>query len=299
MYPEFPEFKEITIEDRKYLTEKIWNYQSQSSELTFTNLFIWKDHFKLKWSTIEGVPIFMSTNGKSFFFEPIGFLSIENVKKIAFWLKSNYGSKITFSRVSRQFTSNLDDNFVVTPRREHFDYVYKAEDLIELGGRKYHSKRNHLSNFVKNYRYEYKDMTTEYASASVELAQKWCLEKRCKDDMDLLDEFEAAKLSLENFDALKLKGGLLIIDGKIEAFTVAEMLNAHTMVIHMEKANKIFDGIYVAINNLFCKYNLKPNMFVNREQDLGDEGLRKAKLSYFPDHMVEKFSISMANIFDL
>lgn len=293
MYPEFPEFKDIAIEDRAYLSDKIWAYQPENSELTFTNLFIWKDHFKLKWSTLDEIPIFMATTkDKPYFFEPLG-LCLENVKKIAFWLKTNYGSDVVFSRASRQFTSHLDDTFVINPQREHFDYVYKAGDLINLSGRKYHSKRNHLSNFEKNYRYEYKDMTSDYAKACVELAQKWCLEKRCKDDMNLLDEFEAAKLSLENFDALKLKGGLLIIDGKIEAFTVAEMLNASTMVIHMEKANKTFDGIYVAINNLFCKYNLKPEMFVNREQDLGDEGLRKAKLSYFPDHMIEKFSVSL------
>lgn len=292
MYPKFPDFKDITIEDREYLAENIWNYQPENSELTFTNLFIWKDHFNLKWSTLNGIPIFLATKGDPYFFEPAGFLSIDDVKKIAFWIKDNYGSKVIFSRVGNQFSSRLDDNFVITPQREHFDYVYKAKDLIELSGRKYHSKRNHLSNFFKNYTYEYKEMTVDYSKSSIELAQKWCQDKRCKDDMDLLDEFEAAKLSLENFDTLRLKGGVLLINGQIEAFTVAEMLNERTMVIHMEKANKAFDGIYTAINNLFCKSTLKPDIFVNREQDLGDEGLRKAKLSYFPDHMIEKFSVS-------
>ncbi len=265
--------------------------------MTFTNLFIWKDHFKLKWSTLKGIPIFMiREDDKPCFLEPAGILSRNDVKKIAFWLKSSYGSEVVFSRVSNQFISQLDDNFAINPQREHFDYVYKAEDLIELAGRKYHSKRNHLSNFGKLYHYEYKDMNSDYAKVCVELAQKWCKEKRCKDDMNLLDEFEATKLALENFDDLKLKGGVLIIDGNVEAFTLAEMLNDHTMVIHVEKANKIFDGIYVAINNFFCKHNLKAGMFVNREQDLGDEGLRKAKLSYFPDHMVEKFSVSMVTV---
>jgi hypothetical protein len=293
MYPQFPEFKDINIEDRKYLNERIWNYQPENSELTFTNLFIWKDHFKLKWSTIKNTPIFLITNGEPCFLEPAGILTLEDVKKIAFWLKDNHGSKVIFSRASRQFVSQLDGNFTINPQREHFDYVYRAENLIELDGRKYHSKRNHLSKFNKNYHYEYKDMTLDYARTSIELAQEWCHEKRCKDDMNLLDEFEATKLALENFDDLKLKGGVLIMDNKVEAFTLAEMLNERTVVIHVEKANKIFDGIYVAINNLFCKHNLKPGMFVNREQDLGDEGLKKAKLSYFPDHMVEKFSVSM------
>ncbi len=187
MYPQFPEFKDITIEDRKYLNESIWSYQPENSELTFTNLFIWKDHFKLKWSTIKNVPIFMITKGEPCFLEPAGILTPEDVKKIAFWLKDNYDSKVLFSRVSRQFISQLDGNFTINPQREHFDYVYRAEDLIELAGRKYHSKRNHLSNFVKNYHYEYKDMTSDYAKECIVLAQKWCQEKRCKDDMNFLN----------------------------------------------------------------------------------------------------------------
>jgi len=297
MQREFPEFKELTLEDITFLKERIWNHQPELSELTFTNLFIWKDHFKFKWTMLDNDVIFMALNeDKPYFLEPVGEIDSDDIKKLSLWLKTQYGSEISFKMVGNKFVSKLDSDFTVRPMRDQFDYVYKADDMINLSGRKYHSKRNHLMNFFKNYRYEYKPMTDSDTAKAIELAQKWCQANRCKDDMNLLNEFEATKSALENFKTFGLIGGMILIEGKIEAFTLGELLNDKTMVIHIEKANKEFDGIYVAINNLFCKNNLKDGMFVNREQDLGDEGLRKAKLSYFPDHMVEKFEVIMQNL---
>ncbi|BBJ27190.1 DUF2156 domain-containing protein [Athalassotoga saccharophila] len=293
MIPKFPEFKEIEIGDRRFLKDRIWNYQPENSEMNFTNLFIWKDHLKVRWTVFKDTVLFMCGD-RPYFLETVGKLEIDDLKSLSSWI-SSHNSEIVFDRVAKKFTSLLNDDFKIIPSRDQFDYVYKAEDLINLAGRKYHSKRNHLSNFLKMYHYQYLPMTGKDAISAVELAKKWCEEKRCKDDMNLLDEFEATKLALENFDELELKGAMILIDGEIQAFTLGEMLNQNTFVIHIEKANKAYEGIYVAINNLFCKNNLNPGMFVNREQDLGDEGLRKAKLSYFPDHFVEKFSVLSGN----
>ncbi|MGC8819145.1 MAG: DUF2156 domain-containing protein [Athalassotoga sp.] len=289
MFPKFPKFKEIEIEDRRFLKDRIWNYQPENSEINFTNLFIWKDHLKVRWTTFKDTVLFMCGDNP-YFLEPVGKLEINDLKNLSLWISSN-NSEIIFDRVAKKFTSSLNDDFKIIPSRDQFDYVYKAEDLINLAGRKYHSKRNHLSNFFKMYDYKYIPMTGKDAMSAVELAKKWCEDKRCDEDMNLLDEFTATKLALENFDQLELNGAMILIDGEIQAFTLGEMLNEKTLVIHIEKANKSYEGIYVAINNLFCKNNLSPGMFVNREQDLGDEGLRKAKLSYFPDHFVEKFSV--------
>ena len=99
---------------------------------------------------------------------------------------------------------------------------------------------------------------------------------------------------LNNFEACGLFGAAIIIEGKVQAFTIAERLNSNTAVQHVEKANTQYKGIYQAINNLFCKNRLNEYTFINREQDDGNPGLRKAKLSYYPDHMVEKYNIEFA-----
>jgi hypothetical protein len=124
------------------------------------------------------------------------------------------------------------------------------------------------------------------------LSTKWCIEKNCQENSQLCNEWHAIKDALMLFDELKLTGAAIVIDGKVEAFTIGEILNNTTAVIHIEKASPLIPGIYAAINQMFCEHELQNTHFVNREQDLGDDGLRKAKLSYHPVKLVEKFKIS-------
>ncbi len=123
----------------------------------------------------------------------------------------------------------------------------------------------------------------------MEVAEKWCKIRRCEDDMNLLSESEAVRESLVNFPVLKIDGGVILIDGKVEAFTLGELLNDQTAVVHIEKANPENPGLYAMINQQFCENRWRDLLYINREQDLGEPGLRKAKLSYYPDHFVESF----------
>jgi len=107
--------------------------------------------------------------------------------------------------------------------------------------------------------------------------------------MNLLSESEAVRESLVNFPVLKIDGGVILIDGKVEAFTLGELLNDQTAVVHIEKANPENPGLYAMINQQFCENRWRDLLYINREQDLGEPGLRKAKLSYYPDHFVESF----------
>jgi hypothetical protein len=116
---------------------------------------------------------------------------------------------------------------------------------------------------------------------------------RCEDDLDLLSEDEAIREILTQYDALHVQGAVILIEGRVGAFTAGERLSNDTVVIHIEKADPDISGLYPLINQQFCKNMRDDVIYINREQDLGIDGLRKAKLSYNPDHFVEKYCIRM------
>ena len=172
------------------------------------------------------------------------------------------------------------------------DYLYNGDDLRELKGRKYHSKRNHLSNFRKNYPdYEYQSLTADMLEDVWEYINLWCKQKECsgKFSPGLICEKQAIREALDHFGELDYKGAVIRLNGQIEAFTMGEKINDETVVIHVEKANGTINGLYSAINQEFLLHQWPDVAFVNREEDTGDEGLRKAKMSYHPVALVKKY----------
>ena len=185
------------------------------------------------------------------------------------------------------------ERFEFTPERENFDYIYDAQSLRTLAGRKLHSKRNHLNYFLNNTNYTYEVLTKDNLAEAKDFLEEWCQQKACDkqkklDDM-LVCEREAIGEIFEVFDELDCVGALIRIDGKVKAFTLGEMLNKNTAVIHVEKADHEVRGLYPAINQLFLNNNFPEATLVNREEDTGDEGLRKAKLSYYPEELLTKY----------
>jgi hypothetical protein len=178
--------------------------------------------------------------------------------------------------------------------RDQSDYIYLVKDLTKLEGRKYHRKRNHIKQFKEKYSYQYLSLTPEWISESLRLETDWCDLRHCELVLGLANESVAIKEALTHFDQLNMKGGAILIDGKLEAFTLGEPLNPETVVIHIEKANPVFEGLYPLINQVFLENEWSAHLYVNREQDLGEEGLRKAKESYFPHHMIHKYILTLA-----
>ena len=185
-------------------------------------------------------------------------------------------------------------DFVVEPLRDHFDYVYRTGDLINLAGGNYHSQRNHLNSLARSHPFRYEPLREEHLSACLYLCARWCQVKRCECDLSLLGEWEAVTAALANYQALSLQGGVILIHDRVAAFSCGELLNQETAVIHLEKADPELRGLYAVINQQFCRQAWAGVNFVNREQDLGEPGLRKAKMSYHPHHLVEKFRIRLA-----
>jgi hypothetical protein len=169
-----------------------------------------------------------------------------------------------------------------------FDYIYKSEDFINLPGKRYHAKRNHIAQFERAYNWEFSEITENDFDDCIEFAAV-----NYNDSGDYLDEgkiFEqyAINCFFTHFSSLGLSGGILRVDGKTAAFSIGERLNSDTLDVHIEKADTDFKGAYTAIANKYAASAAKDLKFINREEDLGIPGLRKSKQSYLPCFQIEK-----------
>jgi len=175
--------------------------------------------------------------------------------------------------------------------RDNSDYVYLVEDLANLVGRRFSKKRNHIKRCLKNYSCSYEIISSTNIIQCKEMAHRWCVERQCHQEPGLCGEYQALNDCLEYFHELDLLGGAVLVDGRVEAIAIGEKLAPDTAVWHFEKANPKIHGLGQLINKWFAQYTLSGFKYVNREQDLGVPGLRQAKLSYHPDHLVEKQNI--------
>lgn len=183
----------------------------------------------------------------------------------------------------------LPGSFFYIPERDYFDYIYLRENLALLKGKKYQSKRNHINNFKKQYVYEYIPITPDIVPQCLLLECKWYKSNHTdEDEEELSDERRSLTYALHHFDALGLIGGAIRVDGEIVAFSFGAPVNHNTFGVHVEKADVHYEGAYTVINQEFASHLPEVYSYVNREEDLGIEGLRRAKLSYNPIILLEK-----------
>jgi hypothetical protein len=177
--------------------------------------------------------------------------------------------------------------------RDNSDYVYLTENLIRLSGNRYHSAKNHVNRLKKKGGWEYLPLTPELVDQCLNLQEDWCRLRQCDESPSLLNEEQAILEAFRHIDLLSYRGSVIRMEDKVEAFTLGERLNPDTVVIHVEKANPEIPGLYALTNQQFLEKEWSDTRYVNREQDLGEPGLRKAKESYHPEFMVEKFTLFM------
>jgi hypothetical protein len=297
--PRFPFFKGIAIEDRDILSRALQQYQPETSEWTFTNLFIWRSHYGLAWTLLDDCIVILAEHERPsvYAMQPIGRASRGRVGlTLLEWLKKERQIvSPCIERADKRFVAELSGipGLFIEQTRDHFDYVYLRDDLAHLGGNKYRSKRNHINKVQRTYTFSYEPLEKRHLEACLLLQLKWCQARRCEEDLNLLGEWEAIREILANFPALDLQGGVVIIDGNVEAFTLGELLNDQTAVIHIEKANPEIAELYTVVNQQCAEKCWGNIRYINREQDLGIPGLREAKTSYHPHHMEEKYRITL------
>jgi hypothetical protein len=297
--PGFPDFKPIDLQDRDVFLEILKQYQPRISEWTFTNLFIWRALYGFQWSYYKDWLMVICRDNKDGFYamEPIGPSPRREaaVVLLEWLLQENNITVPGIERADKLLASELNGlkHLTIEPAREHFDYVYTRDDLVTLAGNKYRSKRNHINQLFRSYKFEYETLGQHHIDECLKLQEKWCLLKRCEEDMNLSSEWEAVREILHHYSALKLKGGVVTVKKEVVAFTIGEMLNDETAVVHIEKADPDIPGLYQIVNQQFCEMAWENVPYINREQDLGLPGLREAKLSYYPHHFVEKYRIRL------
>ena len=289
-------FKDIEITD-KAIFEKYFKYKPYwGSECSFANLFAWRKCYHIRWMEHDNLLfIKVNRNNIDFFLPPFpceGGDVFAGLKMQLDYIKENPECEIhgiykdTMESVPQEFW----ENFELVSDRDNYDYVYSREELSTLAGRKFHSKKNHLNAFKKLYPdYQYLPFTPEIMPQCVDFLRRWFIGKEGT-DYSIRCEMSAINQILSNFDILEMRAGCIMIDGQVEAFTYGELLNSDLAVIHIEKANPQIRGLYNAINQEFCKNAWGDVTYLNREEDMGIEGLRKAKESYNPVIMVEKYS---------
>ena len=298
--PTFPAFKPLELGDRDVIHPRLWAYQPEISELTFANFYIWRDYYDLQWSIADdGLVIIAEREDKCFAFPPVGSKSrVELTETLLTWMRDERGiEKPQIQRADQRLVDELSESdlFAFESTRDHFDYVYRSQDLGTLEGGDYRRKRNQVKQFDYYYESRYEPISGNLIEQCLRLAEVWCEQRQCEDDISLSHEFSGIEDMFNHFHELDISGGALIIDDRVRAFALGEKLNENTAVVHIEKANPDYRNIYPAITRAYSAERWMDAVdFINREQDLGISGLRRAKQSYHPDHLVEKYAISLA-----
>lgn len=287
------EFSPISPKDYGRYYKYRENDPSNASEASFTTVYIWNNYYNLECCE-NGEFFFLRFNikGKSpSYFFPIGSGNIEKALSELCEYATHRGEKLCFRLVSEANKEKLKqffgDRLSVKESRDSFDYVYLTERMISLSGKKLHSKRNHLNYFLENYSFNYKKVSDkESLEKCAEKAYKLVSEKeKNKNSFEL----GAMKSYFENYFDFNQTGAYIEINDEVVAMSFGEKISEDTALIQIELADDTYRGAYQAINKLFCENEWNSFTYVNREEDMGIEGLKKAKMSYQPEFLIKKY----------
>jgi hypothetical protein len=284
------DFKPIKIEDKKLFDNHYLKYSPVHSDNLFTTMISWKDYSNYHYTFFkDNLIIFSKINDLIQFRMPLGKFDLD-VFNAVFQLAKKEGSKSPIGLIDNQMKNHIlkiypNINFIED--REYFDYIYLSSDLADLAGSDYRKIRNRLNKFISRYNYTVEKISEDNMADINKFLKRWCLWRDCDSDILLENEKKAILYSMSHFFDLNLSGLAILINGKIEAIAVYEKMSPNTGVVHYEKGSPDFDGIYKAVNQETAKILQKDFKFINRQSDMGLPGLRKAKMSYRPNRMIE------------
>lgn len=289
-------FREIELKDKPWIDELLSKSDFMGCEYSFANNVAWR---RLNDSLISRYKDFylISTkdNDNIYLTYPAGEGNILEFIELFNKFCNSQGKRFVLTSVSSQNLDYLKENLSdkiesVKSNPDYYDYIYNSDDLISLKGKKYHSKRNHISNFKKN-SWKYKELTPDLFNDSIEFITNTYNQKNSSEDFSAVVEQFAINTFFTNFEYMNLKGGVLYQNDKIVGVTIGERINSDTLVVHVEKASSDVNGAYPTICNEFAKANASDLKYINREEDLGIEGLRRSKRSYNPCFQLEKHTV--------
>lgn len=291
------DFKTPRLSDKQWVDELLRLSRHRGCLYSFGQFYLWSLYYGTKICRFgDCIMILAGRRGINYYCYPAGKYDVRAVVGALERDSAERGVALQFFVVEEWQADELEaafpGRFVREETREDFDYIYNSRDLIELAGRKYHGKRNHISRFTRlhpDWRYE--PINDGNENECMEAAQLWAQDPKKSGDDDLLVEHKIIDKALREREAIGLKGGLIRANGKVVAFTLGERLNDDSFVLHFEKALPGYEEAYTVINREFAAHELSSYRYINREEDLGLEGLRKAKLSYHPEILLKKYII--------
>ena len=296
------ELHPVTLEDKAWIDPLVWAEASPSADFNFGNIFLWDNSFHQLVGRLGDRVIVMPCYAETPFFAwPVGTGDLAPVMDKL----EEHAGKLGFPFVLRGVTGDhlplLDSLFPgrwhAEPERDLWDYLYDAEKLATLTGKKLHGKRNHINRFEAENDWSFTSMTPADFPECIALLDEWNSanpEDQDMPDIDATDEYTAILRAFDNYGPLGMEGGVLRVSGRAVAFTLGEMVCGHTFVVHFEKAHTDINGAYPMVNREFVRQirARHPSVrWINREDDMGHESLRQSKESYHPDAMVEKYTV--------
>ena len=285
------EFKPEELKDKEIIDSYTLKSECRNCDMSFANIFCWRALHRSHWAIIDGFLVirflidgkeqigYMQPIGEGDFFHILPILAEDALR--------NFNQRLQMYGLCQEgravITNSCGKEFAFDDNRALSDYIYLREDLKTLPGRKFQPKRNHLNKFTSKYNYRFERLSSLHFADCLELEHNW-IEQRGKesDKRAMYVELEAMKEAFENWEALSLQGGVLYVDDKLVAFTYGSPINYDTFDCHVEKADTSYEGVFAAINKLFAETLSEEFTYINREEDMGIEGLRRAKLSYYP-----------------
>ncbi|MCH5189335.1 MAG: DUF2156 domain-containing protein [Oscillospiraceae bacterium] len=283
------DFHYPTLQDKSEVQKIFDSVNSDCCEYSFANVFMWSEGYENKISVNNG--IFVSKiSDSSVYCYPVGLGDKKSVIEEIISQDKNAMFYGLTEKNKEELTKLFPDKFEFVEDRDAFEYIYKTEDLAVLSGKKYHSKKNHVSFFEKNFDWHYEEITPQNIDRCILMDDQWERLNEQKDPTEIEREHSAIDKAFSNFFELDLFGGILFIENEAVAFTFGERLNSNTFCTHVEKAYANFRGAYQMINRELAKSLLGKYEFINREEDTGSEGLRSAKLSYHPVKLLTKYN---------
>lgn len=286
-------FEPITLDKQGDFLEYFVACPQKASDYSLINLWGWAEEYGLYWAWSDGLVWIKQTIPEILYWAPVGpweRIAWENC------LPKYFVEKTVFVRIPETLMQlwerDVGSRITNEEAREHWDYLYRVSDLIELRGRRFHKKKNLFNQFERKYKYEYVPFSTKMIGRAMEMQEDWCTWRDCESSEALSAENRVIARILQSWEMLPAAtGGAILLDREMVAYTIAESLSDETLIIHLEKGNQAYKGVYQAINQMFLDHSGSEHKIVNREQDLGDEGLRKAKLSYNPVDFLKKYRI--------
>lgn len=289
------QFEPISLEKQQDYLKILARCPQVASDYSFMNIWAWAEDYGLTWAWSDDCVWIRQSRPEVLYWAPVGpWSEIDWPTR----LPEASGDPTIFIRIPNQLVeiwqTAFTDRAAFEEERGHWDYVYSVNELVDLKGNRFHKKKNLLNQFIKKYDYTYVPFAPELIDQAMALQESWCTWRDCESSDVLAAENHAIFRVLNNWGQLNgTLGGALMVDGSMVAYTVAEALTPQSVVIHFEKGDTRFKGVYQAINQMFLAHSARDFLTVNREQDLNDEGLRKSKLSYNPTELLHKYRVTI------